>query len=684
MTVTADDRLLAAGDESGTAPGDRKFRPDVQGLRAVAILLVVLYHAGIPGIGGGYVGVDVFFVISGFVITGVLLRERVSKGSTSILSFYGRRVRRIIPAATLVIIVTVVAAYAVVGSASGRATAVDGLWASVFLSNVHFAATSTNYLASQALPSPLQNFWSLAVEEQFYVVYPTLFLIVAGVFTRRALRARIGVVLGAIIIGSYALSILWTTVNPSGAFFSPFTRAWELALGGVIAVGSDRLRQVPPAWAAGMSWVGLAGILAAAFTLSSASVYPGWLVAIPVIGAGLIIGGGTVRPRWGVESVLSLRPLQWLGLVSYSLYLWHWPILIIAAERRGSSSLPVADNIVLLLVALVVSVATYRLVENPIRHSPWLRARRWGSVALGGCLIIASLAVCTFVVWRVAPTVTGPIAVAPSASDCASPQRSEIATLYSAYLSSHPPVVRPADPPLRMVVAGDSTTCTLLPGLAAVGSYYGVQIVNAAVIGCGIVEGEAAPVYIENVNLSAPTEKCAGEARSAETSALAKGTPDIIVWGSTEESTPFVDTPGTTVLDPGTPQWKKVMLQRMDNRLEQFIATGAKVVLLLEPARGDVASHKTPPSADDIYYEKMNALLVEVAARHPKHVAVVDLAARVCPSGPACPYVVDGMGDNSTGKGSVRPDTIHYGPSGSLWTARWLIPRILTAAKSIP
>ncbi len=154
-------------------------RPDVQGLRAVAILLVVLFHAAIPGFTGGYVGVDVFFVISGFVITGVLLRERVATQRTSILTFYGRRARRIIPAASLVIIVTVIAAFHYLGPLTGHATAVDGRWAAIFLANFHFAAEQTNYLASQQPPSALQNFWSLAVEEQFYIVYPTLFLIVA-------------------------------------------------------------------------------------------------------------------------------------------------------------------------------------------------------------------------------------------------------------------------------------------------------------------------------------------------------------------------------------------------------------------------------------------------------------------------------------------------------------------------
>ncbi|MGP0109428.1 MAG: acyltransferase family protein, partial [Acidimicrobiales bacterium] len=192
-TPVVDERFLASGDEAGTAPSDRKFRPDVEGLRAVAVGLVVLYHAGVPRLTGGYVGVDVFFVISGFVITGLLLRERSGTGRTSILGFYARRVRRILPAATLVILVTVSFTYVVLGFVIGNNVANDGRWAAVFLANFHFESVGTNYLTAALPPSPLQNFWTLSVEEQFYVVFPTLFLLVARVKGRFSLRTRMSV-----------------------------------------------------------------------------------------------------------------------------------------------------------------------------------------------------------------------------------------------------------------------------------------------------------------------------------------------------------------------------------------------------------------------------------------------------------------------------------------------------------
>jgi peptidoglycan/LPS O-acetylase OafA/YrhL len=389
------DRFLQSGDESGTSPGDRPFRPDVEGLRAIAILLVVVFHSGISTLSGGYIGVDVFFVISGFVITGVLLRERASSGRTSILAFYGRRCRRIIPAATLVIIVTVVLSYFFLGVGAGGRTATDGRWASVFLANFHFASVGTNYLSSQQPPSPLQNYWSLSVEEQFYIVYPTLFLLLAGVRMRSSLRVRLAIGLVLVIGGSLAFSILDTRWDVTGAYFSPFTRACELALGALVAVGTPWLLKIPRNVGATATWLGLGAILTAAFTFGAQTAYPGSLVTIPVVGAALVIAGGVTAPRFGAELLLKLRPFRVLGKLSYSLYLWHWPILILAAEYAGKTTLPVWQNLGWVLVAVGASAITYILVENPIRHAKVLFRVRWSSIGLGFALVAVTLGAVT-------------------------------------------------------------------------------------------------------------------------------------------------------------------------------------------------------------------------------------------------------------------------------------------------
>ena len=385
-------RLLATGDEAGTAPNDRPFRPDVEGLRALAVLLVVLYHADLPHLTGGYVGVDVFFVISGFVITGLLLRERQGTARTSILNFYARRVRRILPAAILVIGATVVATYLALGALSGNATADDGRWAAVFLANFHFESIGTDYLTASLPPSPLQNYWSLSVEEQFYIVYPTLFLAVASLRDRLALRTRLAIVLSTVIVASYWLSIVQTPAHPAAAYFSPFTRAWELALGGIVVLATSWLRKMPAAVGGALTWIGVAGVLYAAFAFNSQTAYPGSLVAVPVVGAALIIAGGVSAPRWGAESALGRPPVQWIGRRSYSLYLWHWPILVLAAERAGRSQLTFRENLPYLVVAVLVSMASYRLVENPLRH---LRMSPMRTVGAGVVLVLVTVVVLT-------------------------------------------------------------------------------------------------------------------------------------------------------------------------------------------------------------------------------------------------------------------------------------------------
>ena len=378
--------------ESGTPPEDRPFRPDVEGLRAVAVVLVVLYHAGVTQLSGGYVGVDVFFVISGFVITGVLLREKASRGRTSILTFYGRRCRRIIPAATIVIVVTVVLSDVFFGIFGGNRTATDGVWATIFLADFHFASTGTNYLTAYQPPSPLQNFWTLSVEEQFYLGYPN-FLIGRNGTSGGQLPAALGHCLVAVIAVSFALSVSQTASAPTVAFFSPFTRAWELALGALVAVGAPWLLRVSSQLAVVMTWIGLGLIALSAVLYNAQTAYPGSAVALPVVGAAFVIAGGTVVSRHGAELLLRLWPFRQLGKLSYSLYLWHWPILILAAESVGKSSLPVTTNLQWVLVALGLSMITYVAIENPIRHTRALNRSRLLRVGLGVGLIALSLTV---------------------------------------------------------------------------------------------------------------------------------------------------------------------------------------------------------------------------------------------------------------------------------------------------
>jgi peptidoglycan/LPS O-acetylase OafA/YrhL len=370
----------------------RAFRPDVQALRALAVALVVWYHADLPGFHGGFLGVDVFFVISGFVITGVLLQERHQKGSISLVDFYGRRIRRILPAATLVLVLTLFAVYHYLGFVAGDQNAVDAKWVAAFVGNVHFAATGTQYLNSTLPPSAYQQYWSLAVEEQFYLVWPLLFLTLTAFLPKTPSRIKL---LGALVV-IMCVSIYWciveTSRNEIWAFFSPLTRAWELALGALLAVLVPVLRDRAKRLGTALGIVGVVIILASAWTIKPSTPWPGSAALVPVFATGLVIAGGTLRQSSGFGVVANFVPVQWLGNISYSLYLVHWPILIIAEQYSISGTLPLRSEVGLVALSLAVSAVIYYAVENPIRRSRLLKRNRVLTYLMGAGLIGISYA----------------------------------------------------------------------------------------------------------------------------------------------------------------------------------------------------------------------------------------------------------------------------------------------------
>jgi peptidoglycan/LPS O-acetylase OafA/YrhL len=368
------------------------FRPDVEGLRAVAIATVVAYHFQLPPFTGGFVGVDVFFVVSGFVITRMLLRERDESGRTSLTRFYARRARRILPAATVVLTVTTVATYVLLGSATGNATAHDAIAAALFYANVHFAHTGHNYLTLSVPPSPLVHFWSLSIEEQFYFVWPGLLALVA-IAARRHRAAVLAVVLGAVWIASTTYSVTLTSTNGTAAFYSSLGRAGELALGGLVAVTAPRLAAVPRAVAGVLSWAGLVAIVTSAIVIGT-SHWPGAEVLWPTVATAVVIAMGEASPGWSARAALGSRPFVWLGALSYSLYLWHWPIYALTTQRLGH--VPAWWwRVALLALAVVVAVASYRLLEQPVRQSRYLTRRPGASLLVGALCVATSLVVAT-------------------------------------------------------------------------------------------------------------------------------------------------------------------------------------------------------------------------------------------------------------------------------------------------
>ena len=297
--------------------GARTFRPEIQGVRAIAVIAVLIFHLWPSVLPGGYVGVDVFFVVSGFLITGLLLRQVERTGKIQVLDFYAKRIKRLLPAATLVLVAvgTCVSLLPILRWAD---TANEIAASALYFENWWLAAKAVDYLAADAAPSPLQHFWSLSVEEQYYIAWPLIFLLLSPFGLLRRLGPRRAFGFAVIVVGLVSLiySIYITPKNPGLAYFATTTRAWELALGGLLAVFTgweripERIRQV-------IGVLGLLMIIVAVATFGSETVFPGYAAALPTIGAAFLIVSGESKSVWSVFSILKSKPFQYVGDLSY-------------------------------------------------------------------------------------------------------------------------------------------------------------------------------------------------------------------------------------------------------------------------------------------------------------------------------------------------------------------------------
>jgi peptidoglycan/LPS O-acetylase OafA/YrhL len=396
-----------------------RFRPDIEGLRAVAVVAVVLFHADMPGVGGGFVGVDVFFVISGFLITGLLWREVSTTATVGLPRFYGARARRLLPASATVGVVTAIASAFLLPPLQARSVFGDGIASALYVSNYRFIAQGVDYFGGHLPPSPFQHYWSLGVEEQFYLVWPPMIIgtamLVRRVHRRNGANATSSqrpylVVLTLIAAASFALSLVITYVQPPATFFSLPTRAWQLAAGGLVALTADHWRRLPPLPVAIAGWAGLGVILLACTRLSTATPYPGIAALLPTLGAALAIGAGCAAPSQGCGRMLASPSMRAIGRVSYSWYLWHWPVLVLTPALVGHP-LGLAAKLAAAAVSGGLAILTLRFIENPLRFAAPVRRSAWGSLAVGG--VATATAVCVGVallVWLPAPVGHGPAA----------------------------------------------------------------------------------------------------------------------------------------------------------------------------------------------------------------------------------------------------------------------------------
>ena len=389
-TLPADAAGSAAVEGPPSPAPAHRVRADIQGLRAIAVTSVVIFHFWPSLLPGGFPGVDVFFVVSGFLITGQILRDVTKYGAGAFAArFWAARIRRIMPAATVVLVFVLIASWFLVPVSQWFDLGRHVLASAVSLENWMLAAQAVDYGAEGATPTAVQHYWSLSVEEQFYVFWPILLLVGALITRRFGGRGRlggrgiIGLIMGVVLVSSLVYSLYITVANPGPAYFVTPARIWQLAAGGLVALVAVRgLRAAP--------WIGLVLIGVGMVVITVDTPYPGYAALLPTVGTCLVLLGGQTG-RFSFDRVAAPRPIQHLGDISYSVYLWHWPLLIFAPLALGRA-LGTAELLLLLLVVLGASELSYRLVEQPFRRGSLLRttSRAWAIGALAVAVVVGA------------------------------------------------------------------------------------------------------------------------------------------------------------------------------------------------------------------------------------------------------------------------------------------------------
>jgi len=380
------------------------YRGDIEGLRAIAILLVVTAHANVPWLAGGFVGVDVFFVLSGYLITGLLLQEITKTGRLQFANFYARRLRRLLPALLLMLLCTCLFAAVALAPGEQGGQAVAAATASVWFSNIHFAFAKLDYFSPGAASNLFLHTWSLGVEEQFYLVWPALMLLAFGAWRSKGNHVRrLKVAMLAIAILSLLCCIALTRTAPQMAFYMMPLRAWQFAAGAMVWLyfnppmdHTDRQTQHKTIIIARcIGWLGFGLIIVSALWFDANMAYPGWRSLLPTIGAATIIAVGVREPNKGISWALSWRPLQAVGRVSYSWYLWHWPVLLLGGALIAMDS--ATYRAALVALSLLLAITSYRWVESPIRRQTRWAVRPSVTVLTAVALMVMANALC--IVW---------------------------------------------------------------------------------------------------------------------------------------------------------------------------------------------------------------------------------------------------------------------------------------------
>lgn len=638
-------RLLPGAPTARTAAVERPvrrdgYRPALDGVRAVAVLAVFAYHLGwLPG---GFLGVDVFFVLSGYLITSLLLREFASRGTISLTDFWSRRVRRLLPAVLLLVIACLLEVTVIQSELAVRGTRrLDVLSTLLYYANWHFIASAQSYFDTYAGVSPLRHMWSLAIEEQFYVVWPLLTLVALKVLrSRRVLLSLIGAGALASVV---AMALLYRPADPSRAYFGTDARAHVLLVGAALAVLLERR----PAFVQGERAAAVARRAgpAAAVLVAVALALLGDTASFYYRGGSLLFAALVAVVLWSLEAVpvsllgrgASVAPARWTGKISYSLYLWHWPLILWVGSFIDVSA-PLQKAIVI-GGTFTLAAMSYVIVESPIRRgrAPWLRASKL-RLALVAPIVLAVVVGATF------------RATATSSAD-----RSERpCPPGSPSLDGYRWCMRVRDPapaaPL-VVTAGDSTSRALDPGMEVVARRRGWSYIQAGQNGCSVL-----PLAI----LRQPSS-CMRTMPALISRLEREFHPDVWLVSDVFALSPFRAADGT-IVGAGDPRRVRLVEHALRSTLRLMTAGHAHVVLLSTPptaAPGHCGARTSGRVCGAVTYtvrnpqiEQMAAIERRVAAEQPGRVTFLSVTDLLCPQEGHCPALVGGA--------TARYDGVHF------------------------
>ncbi len=631
-----------------------RYMPALDGLRAAAVIAVLLYHGEVSWARGGFLGVDLFFVLSGFLITGLLFGEWRATGRIKLSAFWARRARRLLPA--LLLVLGFVALYAAVWAPDDVLHRLRSDFGGTlgYVANWQLVVSGQSYFDQFATPSPLRHVWSLAIEEQFYLLWPLVFLGLLRV-TRASRRLLVPITLALASASGILTVVLFSRgADASRVYYGTDTRAQALLVGAALALllagrrDSGRARTpwvlhafgLVAAVVLGWSWVTTSD--------SSPALYRGGLAATACLAA-VVIASVTHRRPGPLGALLSVRSLRWIGTISYGLYLWHWPVYVALDPARtgldGSSLLALR-----LAITFVLATLSYYLVESPIRRGalPGWRVRALAPAAAGSVAVAVVL-----VTANLAPNPLGAAA--------------------GAQVGTAPALTHPAPPPppraVKGMLVGDSVGFTLGVGLDEMQSPT-LSVQDGAVLGCGVIRGDF--LIAGKWNRDAP--ECSGWLERWRDRVVSEQ-DDVVValWAMWDLFDRRVD---GQVLRWGTPEMDRYLLAGLDGAVTTLTSTGARLVLLTspyyEPADLATRSDRLGTAFEKSRVDHWNALLAAVAQAHPGAVSLVDLHAYMSPGGQSV-NTIDGVDD-------VRPDGIHFSPEGAGVVARWLEPQIVRFA----